>query len=66
MSSTVPLETFVLTLHVPRTISDAEAATFLKLLRRKSFAQRLEKAISEFLKTQPALESVTVSISVSP
>ena len=66
MSSTVPLETFVLALHAPRTISDAHAAAILKLLRRKSFAQRLEKAISEFLKTQPALESVTLSISVSP
>jgi hypothetical protein len=66
VSSTVPLETFVLTLHVPRMISDSDAATLLKLLRRKSFAQRLEKAINEFLKTQPALEAVTISISVSP
>ena len=66
MSSTVPLETFVLTLHVPRTISDADAATFLKLLRRKSFARRLEKAITELLKTMSALEAVTVSISVTP
>ena len=66
MSSTVPLETFVLALHVLRTISDADAAAILKLLRRKSFAQRLEKAIAEFLKTQPALEAVTVSISVNP
>ena len=66
MSSTVPLETFVLALHAPRTISDADAATLLKLLRRKSFTQRLENAIAEFLKTQPVLESVTVSISVNP
>jgi hypothetical protein len=66
VSSTVPLETFVLTLHVPRTISDVDAATLLKLIRRKSFARRLEKTLVEVLKTHPALEAITVSISVSP
>ena len=66
MSSTVPLETFLLTLHAPRTISDTDAATLLKLFRRKSFAKILQTAIAEFLRTLPAWESVTVSISVSP
>ena len=66
MPTTVPLETFLLTLHAPRTISDAEVATLLKLFRRKSFAPRLEKAIAEFLRTLPASESVTVSITESP
>ena len=62
MSSTVPLETFVLTLHVPRTISDAAVASILKLLRRRSFRQRLQKILAEFLRPIPAFAPVTVSI----
>ena len=62
MSSTVPLETFVLTLHVPRTISDAEVASILQLLRRKSFRKQLQKALAEFLRPTPAFAPVTVSI----
>ena len=64
MSSTVPLETFVLTLHVPRTISDADVAAILKQLRRKSFRRRLQNAIAEFLQASPAFAPVTVSISL--
>ena len=63
MSSTVPLETFVLTLHVPRTISDADVASILQLLRRKSFRQHLKKVLTEFLRPTPAFSIVTVSIS---
>ena len=62
MSSTVPLETFTLTLHVPRTIFDADVASILKLLRRKSFRQRLQKVLAEFLRPIPAFAPVTVSI----
>ena len=66
MPSTVPLETFVLTLHVPRAISDAEAAVILKHLRRKQFRRRLQNAIAEGLRNVPVLAPVTVSISPSP
>ena len=63
MSSTVPLETFVLTLHVPRAISDAEVASILKLLQRKSFRKRLQVVLTEFLRPTQAFAPVTVSIS---
>ena len=66
MPSTVPLETFVLTLHVPRAISDADAAVILKHLRRKQSRRRLQNAIVEALRDLPVLATVTVSISQSP
>ena len=50
MPSTVPLETFVLTLHVPRTISDADVAAMLKHLRGKQYWRRLQNMIAEFLR----------------
>jgi hypothetical protein len=56
------LETFVLTLHVPMTISDADVASILQLLRRKSFRQRLQIVLAEFLRPTPAFAPVTVSI----
>ena len=65
MIATVPLETFVLTLHVPRTISDADVSSILQLLRRKSFRARLRKALAEFLRETPALAPVTVSVTPS-
>jgi len=66
MPSTVPLETFVLTLLVPRGISDAEAAVILKHLRRKPFRRRLQNVITEGLRNLPVLAPITVSISPSP
>ena len=66
MPTTVPLETFVVTLHVPRTIADAEAAAILKSLRRKSFRKRLRIVLTESLKPMPAFAPVTVSVSNSP
>jgi hypothetical protein len=62
MPSTVPLETFELTLHVPRTISDAEVATILRLLRRKSFRQQLQKVLVEFLGEIRIMAPVSVTI----
>ena len=66
MSSTVPLETFVLTLHVPRTISDADVAAMLKHLRGKQYRRRLHNMIAEFLRASPVTAPITVSISLSP
>ena len=65
MPPSVPLETFVLTLHVPRTISDADVSSILQLLRRKSFRARLRNALVEFLRKTPALAPVTVSVTPS-
>jgi hypothetical protein len=62
MPPTVPLETFVLTLHVPRTISDTAVTSILTLLRRKSFQKRLQEILTEFLRPMPAFAPVTVSI----
>ena len=66
MPPSVPLETFVLTLHVPRTISDADVSTLLKQLRRKTLWRRLHNAITQVLQTLPASAPITVSISPSP
>ena len=66
MPPTVPLETLTLTLHVPRTIADAAAASILRLLKRKSIRDRLRKAVTEVLKTTPAFAPVTVTLSLSP
>ena len=66
MPNTVPLETLVLTLHVPRTIPDADVAVILKQLRRKSFRRRLQNVIVEFLRASPAFATVAVSVSNSP
>ena len=66
MSSTVPLETFVLTLHVPRAISDAEVAAMLKRMRREQFRRRLQNILAEFLQASPATAPITVSISLTP
>ena len=66
MPPSVPLETFVLTLHVPRTISDAAVASILRLLRGKSFRARLRNALAEFLRPTPAFAPVTVTVSITP
>jgi len=66
MPSTVPLETFVLTLHVPRANSDAAVASILQLLRRKSFRARLRNALAEFLRPTPAFFPVAVTVSITP
>jgi hypothetical protein len=60
------LETFVLTLHVPRTISDADVSAMLKHLRGKKLWRRLQNMIAEFLRASPATAPITVSITLTP
>jgi len=66
MPPSVPLETFVLTLQVPRSISDAAVASILQLLRRKSFRTGLRNALAEFLRPTPAFFPVIVTVSITP
>ena len=63
MPKTVELDTFLVTLKVPRELPRAAVAKVRKALDRPQFRVRLRRSVAAFLKQLPDLRTVTVAIS---
>jgi hypothetical protein len=62
MRSTVPLATYRLTLRVPRTLTDAQAAALLRNVRSRAFRRRLQYLLQPHLPQRP----VPVTAAIQP
>lgn len=63
MSKTVELDTFLVTLKVPRDLSAATVTKIRRVLNRPGFQARLRLTVEAFLRKHPTLQSVTPFVS---
>ena len=63
MPKTVELDTFLVTLKVPRDLPEAAVSKIRRVLNRPSFQARLRRTIEAHLRRYPALRTVTLSLS---
>jgi hypothetical protein len=63
MPKTVELDTFLVTLKVPRELPATAVAKIRRVLNRPAFQARLRSAIEALLGRYPALQLVTPSVS---
>jgi len=63
MPKTVDLDTFLVTLKVPRDLPAATVSKIRRVLNRPGFHVRLRRTVEVLLRRYPALDSVTLSVS---
>ena len=63
MPKTVELDTFLVTLTVPRDLPAATVSQIRSVLNRRGFEARLRKAVEALLRRYSTLHSVTLSVS---
>ena len=63
MPKTVELDTFLVTLKVPRDLPESAVAKARRVLDRPAFQARLRRTVEALLRRYPALETVTLSLS---
>jgi hypothetical protein len=63
MPETVELDTFLVTLKVPRDLPEAAVAKIRRILDRPAFQSRLRRTVESLLGRYPALQTVTLSLS---
>jgi uncharacterized protein YcgL (UPF0745 family) len=63
MPKTVDLDTFLVTLKVPRDLHSATVSKIRRVLNRPGFRVRLRRTVEVLLRRYPALDSATSSIS---
>jgi len=63
MPKTVELDTFLVTLTVPRDLPAATVSRIRRVLNRPSFQTRLRRSVEALVRQYPSLHSVTLSVS---
>jgi hypothetical protein len=63
MPKTVELDTFLITLKVPRDLPEAAVSKIRRILDRPAFHARLRRTVGAHLRRYTALQTVTLSLS---
>ena len=63
MPKIVELDTFLVTLKVPRDLPAATVSKIRRVLNRPGFQIRMRQAVEALLRRYPTLQSVTLSVS---
>ena len=63
MPKIVELDTFLVTLKVPRDLSAATVSKIRRVLNRRGFQIRLRRTVDALLRRYPTLQNVTLSVS---
>jgi hypothetical protein len=63
MSKIVELDTFLLTLKVPRDLPAATVSKIRRVLNRPAFQARLRQTVEALLRRYPTLHTVALSVS---